>query len=98
MQLSSLLVCFFLHAEDGIRDGHVTGLQTCALPVSRRSLMASTGVLPLLLAGCGADPRVSEDPQELAMWYRSEERRVGKECRCWRGRAQLRNTGGVGAS
>ena len=36
---------------------------------TRRSLMASTGVLPLLLAGCGADPRVSEDPHELAMWY-----------------------------
>src|SRR5439155_14827830 len=23
-------------AEDGIRDGHVTGVQTCALPISRR--------------------------------------------------------------
>src|SRR5207253_8557944 len=25
----------FLQAEDGIRDGHVTGVQTCALPISR---------------------------------------------------------------
>src|SRR5690625_1507755 len=25
---------FFLQAEDGIRDGHVTGVQTCALPIS----------------------------------------------------------------
>src|SRR5690606_6547011 len=24
---------FFLHAEDGIRDFHVTGVQTCALPI-----------------------------------------------------------------
>src|SRR6266487_5996303 len=24
---------FFLQAEDGIRDGRVTGLQTCALPI-----------------------------------------------------------------
>src|SRR6266508_4839901 len=24
---------FFFHAEDGIRDGHVTGVQTCALPI-----------------------------------------------------------------
>src|SRR5690625_6954783 len=24
---------FFLQAEDGIRDGHVTGVQTCALPI-----------------------------------------------------------------
>src|SRR5690625_4234052 len=27
-------VCFFFQAEDGIRDGHVTGVQTCALPIS----------------------------------------------------------------
>src|SRR5437773_2999227 len=25
--------CFFCQAEDGIRDGHVTGVQTCALPI-----------------------------------------------------------------
>src|SRR5690625_2052761 len=29
-----LLFFFFLQAEDGIRDGHVTGVQTCALPIS----------------------------------------------------------------
>src|SRR5690625_7507855 len=28
-------VCFFFQAEDGIRDGHVTGVQTCALPICR---------------------------------------------------------------
>src|SRR5439155_13993343 len=27
---------FFFQAEDGIRDGHVTGVQTCALPISLR--------------------------------------------------------------
>src|SRR5207253_3544137 len=26
---------FFFQAEDGIRDGHVTGVQTCALPISQ---------------------------------------------------------------
>src|SRR6266581_2240581 len=25
--------CFFFQAEDGIRDGRVTGVQTCALPI-----------------------------------------------------------------
>src|SRR5690606_20412946 len=32
-----LLSCvfFFFQAEDGIRDFHVTGVQTCALPISR---------------------------------------------------------------
>src|SRR5690625_5311341 len=29
----SLLSFFFFQAEDGIRDGHVTGVQTCALPI-----------------------------------------------------------------
>src|SRR6267143_4204479 len=29
---------FFFQAEDGIRDGTVTGVQTCALPISERAL------------------------------------------------------------
>src|SRR6266702_2060436 len=28
-----MVVFFFFQAEDGIRDGHVTGVQTCALPI-----------------------------------------------------------------
>src|SRR6266487_4917287 len=28
-----MCVCFFFQAEDGIRDGRVTGVQTCALPI-----------------------------------------------------------------
>src|SRR5690606_40051141 len=33
----SLIVdCFFSQAEDGIRDFHVTGVQTCALPIYYR--------------------------------------------------------------
>src|SRR5207253_7808493 len=31
--LSSIVLLFFFQAEDGIRDGHVTGVQTCALPI-----------------------------------------------------------------
>src|SRR5690625_4192843 len=34
---------FFFQAEDGIRDGHVTGVQTCALPIS-----FTTGILETL--------------------------------------------------
>src|SRR5690625_3609398 len=33
---------FFFQAEDGIRDGHVTGVQTCALPISRRGAVLSS--------------------------------------------------------
>src|SRR6266487_6903804 len=29
-------VVFFFQAEDGIRDGRVTGAQTCALPISKQ--------------------------------------------------------------
>src|SRR5690625_6370056 len=45
---------FFFQAEDGIRDGHVTGVQTCALPISRRVLQRTR-----LLSGAGTvrDPR-----------------------------------------
>src|SRR5690606_38385390 len=48
--LSGILFCFFFQAEDGIRDFHVTGVQTYALPICRRcgglccaSLLASAG-------------------------------------------------------
>src|SRR5439155_4043964 len=34
IDLGDLPLCFFFQAEDGIRDGHVTGVQTCALPIS----------------------------------------------------------------
>src|SRR5439155_16633529 len=61
---------FFFQADHGIRDGHVTGVQTCALPISHccRYSRGWAKSLRLFL-------RVA--PQLL----RSEERRVGKECR-----------------
>src|SRR5688500_19123181 len=31
------MCCFFFQAEDGIRDYKVTGVQTCALPISRNA-------------------------------------------------------------
>src|SRR5690606_39701218 len=34
---------FFFQAEDGIRDFHVTGVQTCALPISPSWLAPATG-------------------------------------------------------
>src|SRR6266849_3279084 len=33
--MKSMMVFFFFQAEDGIRDPLVTGVQTCALPISR---------------------------------------------------------------
>src|SRR5690606_40847308 len=42
-------ICFFFQAEDGIRDFHVTGVQTCALPISlsRTSRMSSAADSPV---------------------------------------------------
>src|SRR5437879_12236883 len=77
---------FFFQAEDGIRDTSVTGVQTCALPIWQR-----LGKLRALREReHGADHHVghSELPvdQVTAIETRSEERRVGKECRSrwWR--------------
>src|SRR3989442_9492494 len=36
-----MLFFFFFQAEDGIRDADVTGVQTCALPIYRRELVAA---------------------------------------------------------
>src|SRR5260370_30148608 len=36
------LGCFFFQAEDGIRDSSVTGVQTCALPISHLLTFLST--------------------------------------------------------
>src|SRR5690606_39791983 len=34
-----MLFFFFFQAEDGIRDFHVTGVQTCALPIYKMSIL-----------------------------------------------------------
>src|SRR5690625_6056060 len=34
---------FFFQAEDGIRDGHVTGVQTCALPICNKGFRGAIG-------------------------------------------------------
>src|SRR5439155_12551206 len=67
---------FFFQAEDGIRDGHVTGVQTCALPIyAYQKLSIAKRRRPCRTASTRA---VVDLP-------RSEERRVGKECRSRRG-------------
>src|SRR5690625_7866262 len=69
------VVVFFFQAEDGIRDGHVTGVQTCALPIYnfRQPVQLTLNRrLPAMHLPFVASPVVDE---------RSEERRVGKECR-----------------
>src|SRR5438046_8922755 len=70
---------FFFQAEDGIRDWSVTGVQTCALPIScdreRSDRRATARARPAPASGA----RRRECPPCGSS--RSEERRVGKECR-----------------
>src|SRR6476660_5312017 len=71
-----LFVFFFFQAEDGIRDDLVTGVQTCALPIFDLGLGSRDGL------GLGDLGLGSRDGLGLpSPRSRSEERRVGKECR-----------------
>src|SRR5687768_18030802 len=80
------LLSFFFQAEDGIRDVAVTGVQTCALPIfadaaaQRGDQRADFGEREHLIEARAFNV------QDLALERqdglgRSEERRVGKECR-----------------
>src|SRR5207237_6465971 len=74
---------FFFQAEDGIRDSSVTGVQTCALPIYafRYSRIASSK-RPCCVRTIARLWRNSAFSGLIATaWRRSEERRVGKECR-----------------
>src|SRR5207253_6344000 len=94
-------------AEDGIRDGHVTGVQTCALPIFVERATAASGGFDLTAANQAAVVELCRRLDGLPLGIelaavrtraltaeqirdrlgerfdllRSEERRVGKECR-----------------
>src|SRR5712675_1297319 len=72
-----ILTFFFFQAEDGIRDVAVTGVQTCALPIlpGRPEVPDLPHQRPAVVdrGGLCLSGRV--------VLVRSEERRVGKECR-----------------
>src|SRR2546429_5752114 len=95
----ALHLVFFFQAEDGIRDVAVTGVQTCALPISpwercrTHSQTVDGGrsledvVLTKKSAAGGSCGHVDSPlrrkllAQSRIARNRSEERRVGKECR-----------------
>src|SRR5687767_15620890 len=90
MHASDMFVfVFFFQAEDGIRDKLVTGVQTCALPIYQPG-----GTVNLEIKRKRGDvvwkQRAAVSPEHWvdaangfvpAPLKRSEERRVGKECR-----------------
>src|SRR5688500_20394870 len=71
MTCDPFLAFFFFQAEDGIRDYKVTGVQTCALPICPEAGSAVRGRHGESGQGC----------EIQILRERSEERRVGKECR-----------------
>src|SRR3712207_8989936 len=87
---SVLRLFFIFQAEDGIRDIGVTGVQTCALPISflehegqppRSSRQFGPAGQQVVNAGLAEiDLHLRAGLRALAQG-RSEERRVGKECR-----------------
>src|SRR2546423_7227503 len=97
MELQIVMVFFFFQAEDGIRDKLVTGVQTCALPISLDDETAATlkeeissspfHRLPLneeissLSVAAVSSSRAPVSLIACRALLRSEERRVGKECR-----------------
>src|SRR6266568_5666997 len=58
---------FFFQAEDGIRDGTVTGVQTCALPISSCYLLPDQAQHRL-----GAAPAVCDQQDEVVRSRSSE--------------------------
>src|SRR5437764_4224751 len=101
-----LLLSFFFQAEDGIRDTSVTGVQTCALPIfldnndavgsrSTSRQIAGAGDVQIaanMVLGISAHGDFDQPwaGRRNRSCRRSEERRVGKECRSrWsQGRAE----------
>src|SRR5438128_12582056 len=80
-----LFFFFFFQAEDGIRDATVTGVQTCALPISSSTAPTCAPDTCTRCAGRGCRTRrrcaaCRPAPGAACRERRSEERRVGKEC------------------
>src|SRR5438105_7979720 len=88
---------FFFQAEDGIRDPLVTGVQTCALPILVPDMcrnFCACSTIARTTSGCEWPVELTAIPAEQSRNTlpstsstiapaprRSEERRVGKECR-----------------
>src|SRR5438046_5049575 len=103
-------MCFFFQAEDGIRDWSVTGVQTCALPISvgGEQVDPAADIAAYLLKGGPKEfPKQPVGGPSLGLVYdknftektadalRSEERRVGKEGRDEEGAGSIKEREGT---
>src|SRR5690606_40645156 len=96
--ITSSLIIFFIFSfyfqeEDGIRDFHVTGVQTCALPIYPRNDLSYSETFLHMMFGTPCEeskisPTLAKAMDRIFILHadheqRSEERRVGRECRWW---------------
>src|SRR5690348_18134617 len=70
------LFFFFFQAEDGIRDGRVTGVQTCALPIYSVGTMLARH--RARVARYGAAARSFADFASYQAWQRELHRRTAE--------------------
>src|SRR5438128_12680584 len=80
--------CIFFLAEDGMLGATVTGVETCALPISSGCGSRSWRARP---RACSSSRIPMSWASRLASSSRSEERRVGNECRDRRAAGNGRN-------
>src|SRR5205807_7435277 len=89
---------FFFQAEDGIRDYKVTGVQTCALPISYYDISKLKHAEEKIQKLAFFDQLTGLPNRVLLIdrVRRSEERRVGKECRArWTPKDERRHPKGA---
>src|SRR2546430_8137412 len=97
MMLDAACMLFFFQAEDGIRDLTVTGVQTCALPIYPLLHLPLFFITFVFISSSSIILFISFSSLSFLLFFvsffcpsifsfffiplRSEERRVGKECR-----------------
>src|SRR5699024_942655 len=65
---SALSCIFFFQAEDGIRDRNVTGVQTCALPISDRLSWLVIGAVMFLPPAVFAATQMGHVRTRITCW------------------------------
>src|SRR5690606_12858642 len=63
---------FFFQAEDGIRDFHVTGVQTCALPISMKTPNLFLLLVALLAFSCNREKDPLDEKKAYLETYKKE--------------------------
>src|SRR5690606_7347713 len=81
---------FFFQAEDGIRDFHVTGVQTCALPISESDIICTSSNAKKIVESIPKDQQILFAPDKnLGRWLIKE---TGRDMLLWQGSCIVHET------